>query len=58
MPKICLNKPMLTGTDFDTTGPVTKEIKIYTNVKINVKESLFAQYLLWVAGKIDCNNQK
>ena len=49
---------MLTGTDFDTTGPVTKEIKIYTNVKINVKESLFAQYLLWVAGKIDCNNQK
>ena len=25
--KICLNKPMHTGTDFDTSGPVTREIK-------------------------------
>ena len=50
---------MHTGTNFDTIGPVTKGIKIYTNATINVKtNSLLAQYLLWVAGKIHCNNQK
>ena len=27
VPKFCLNKSMYTGTDFDTIGPVTKEIK-------------------------------
>ena len=27
VPKIYLNKPMHTGTDFDTIGPVTKKIK-------------------------------
>ena len=27
VPKIWLNKPMHTGTDFDTIGPVTKEIE-------------------------------
>ena len=27
VPKICLNEPMHTGTDFDTIGPVTKEIE-------------------------------
>ena len=27
--KICLNEPMHTGTDFDTIGPVTKEIKLH-----------------------------
>ena len=47
---------MHAGTDFDTTGSVTKEIKIYTNATINLKtNSLLAQYLLWVAGKIDNN---
>ena len=35
--KIFLNKFMHTGTDFDTIGPVTKLIKIYTNATINVK---------------------
>ena len=53
LPKICLHKPRHTGTDFDSIGPVTKEIKIYTNVN-----SLLTQYLLWVVGKIDCTNQK
>ena len=53
LPKTCLNKPMHTGTDFDSIGPVTQEIKIYTNAN-----SLLTQYLLWVVGKIDCNNQK
>ena len=44
------------GTDFNTIGPVTKEIKIYTNVTINLKaNSPLAQYLLWVAGNIDFN---
>ena len=32
---------MRTGTDFDTTGPVTKEIKIYTNATINVEITVF-----------------
>ena len=42
---------MHTETDFDTIGPVTKEIKIYTNATINLKtNSLLAQYLLWIAG--------
>ena len=27
VPKIWLNKPMHTGTDFDTIGPVTEEIE-------------------------------
>ena len=27
VPKICLNEPMHMGSDFDTIGPVTKEIK-------------------------------
>ena len=31
---------MHTGTVFDTTGPVTKEIKIYTNATINVKTTV------------------
>ena len=29
VPKICLNEPMHMGTDFDTIGPVTKEIKLH-----------------------------
>ena len=51
LPKICLNKPVHTITDFDTIGTVTKEIKIYADVTINVR-------MLWVAGKIYWNNQK
>ena len=27
VPKVCLNKPIYTRTDFDTIGLVTKEIK-------------------------------
>ena len=27
VPKFCLSKPMDTGTNFDTIGPVTEEIK-------------------------------
>ena len=56
LPKICLNKLMHEGTDFNTIGPVTKEIKIYTNATINLKaNSPLAQYLLWVAGNIGFN---
>ena len=29
LPKVCLNKPMHTGTDLDTSGLVMKEMKMY-----------------------------
>ena len=31
---------MHTEIDFDTTGPVVKEIEIYTNTTINVKTTV------------------
>ena len=40
LPKICLNKSMHTGTDFDTTEFEVEEIEIYTNTTVNVKTTV------------------
>ena len=53
-PKICLNKPMHTGTDFDTNGPVTKEIKICTNATINVKTTVYLHNTYYGNAYLDC----
>ena len=45
---------MHTGTDFDTNGPVTKEIKICTNATINVKTTVYLHNTYYGNAYLDC----